>query len=68
MEACIVIAKLVGLLNSQPIDVYKLDCLTTTRYISLDDNTMLELKIDGINKDSTYNVTVMDRHEIATKK
>ena len=68
MEACIVIAQLVGLLNSQPIDVYKLDCLTTTRYISLDDNTMLELKIDGINKDSTYNVTVMDRHEIATKK
>lgn len=57
MEACIVIAKLIGILNSEPVDVYKLHCSSDTYHIILIDNSMKEVQIIKQNKDLTYEIS-----------
>ena len=57
MEACIVIAKLIGILNSEPVDVYKLHCSSDTYHIILIDNSMKEVQIIKQNQDLTYEIS-----------
>ena len=57
MEACIVIAKLIGMLNSEPIDVYKLHCSSDTYHVILIDNSMKEVQIIKQNQDLTYEIS-----------
>lgn len=63
METCIVIAKLMGVLNSQPVDVYKLDCLYTNTYIVIEDKNTIVVDVKSINSDLTYNLSVKDVYE-----
>lgn len=56
METCIVIVKLVGILNSQPIDFYKLDCSETEHSVIIQNQQFVEINIVNINKDLTYNI------------
>ena len=57
MEACIVIAKLIGILNSEPVDVYKLHCSSDTYHVILVDDSMKEVQIIKQNKDLTYEIS-----------
>lgn len=54
METCIVIAKLIGILNSEPIDVYKLHCTSDTYYAVLIDEQLVPVQIVKQNEDLTY--------------
>lgn len=58
MEACIVIAKIIGILNSQPIDVYQLDC-GTAHSVIIQNQEFKEVEILSINSnDFTYNIKI----------
>lgn len=59
MEACIVIAKLIGILNSEPVDVYKLDCSTTSHSVILKNNEFQEVQIINMNKDLSHNIILV---------
>lgn len=54
MEACIVIAKLIRILNSEPIDVYKLHCTSDTYHAVLIDEQLVPVHILKQNEDLTY--------------
>ena len=54
MEACIVIAKLIGILNSEPIDVYRLHCTSDTYHAVLIDEQLVPVQIVKQNEDLTY--------------
>lgn len=54
METCIVIAKLIGILNSKPIDVYKLHCTSDTYHAVLIDEQLIPVYILKQNADLTY--------------
>lgn len=54
--SCIVIAKLVGILYFNKIEVYKLDCGYSNNYIIIKDNEYKEVELININKDLTYNI------------
>ena len=54
MEACIVIAKLIGILNSEPIDVYKLHCTSDIYHAVLIDEQLVPVQIVKQNEDLTY--------------
>ena len=54
MEAYIVIAKLIGILNSEPIDVYKLHCTSDTYHAVLINDQLIPVQIVKQNKDLTY--------------
>lgn len=56
METCIVIAKLIGILNSQPVDFYKLDCGEAAHSVIIQNQQFVEINIVNINKDLTYNI------------
>ena len=61
---CIVIAKLIGILNSDIVvqeskfDVYKLDCQSGTHDVILKNNEFVEVNIIKINPDLTYNIKI----------
>lgn len=57
MEACIVIAKLIGILNSEPIDVYKLHCTSDTYHAVLINDQLVPIQIVKQNKDLTYDIS-----------
>lgn len=57
METCIVIAKLIGMLNSEPVDVYKLHCTLDTYHVILINDSMKEVQIIKQNKDLTYEIS-----------
>lgn len=63
---CIVIAKLIGILNSDIVvqeskfDVYKLDCQSGTHDVILKNNEFVEVHIIKINPDLTYNIKIKD--------
>lgn len=57
MEACIVIAKLIGILNSEPIDVYRLHCTSDTYHAVLINDQLIPVQIVKQNKDLTYVVS-----------
>lgn len=57
METCIVIAKLIGILNSEPVDVYKLHCSSDTYHVILVDDSITEVQILKQNKDLTYEIS-----------
>lgn len=63
---CIVIAKLIGILNSDIVvqeskfDVYKLDCQSGTHDVILKNNELVEVQILKINPDLTYNIKIKD--------
>lgn len=54
METCIVIAKLIGILNSEPIDVYKLHCTSDTYHAVLINEQLVPVHILKQNQDLTY--------------
>lgn len=59
METCIVIAKLIGILNSNPVDLYKLDCGGTEHSVIIQNQEFVEVQIKNINhKDLTYNIVL----------
>mgnify|MGYP003598798191 CR=1 FL=1 len=60
MEACIVIAKLLGILNSEPIDVYKIDCYETSHNVILQNKEFIEVNVLKINSDLSYNIEIKD--------
>ena len=43
MEACIVVAKLIGMLYSEPIDVYKIECSESIHYIIKQEEKIFEV-------------------------
>ena len=43
MEACIVVAKLIGMLYSEPIDVYKIECSESNHYIIKQEEKIFEV-------------------------
>lgn len=56
MEACIVIAKLIGILSTEPntpVNLYKLDCYDSEKFIVLK-GELIEVDIVKINPDLTY--------------
>lgn len=56
MEACIVIAKLIGILSTEPntpVNLYKLDCHDSEKFIVLK-GELIEVDIIKINPDLTY--------------
>lgn len=56
MEACIVIAKLIGILSTEPntpVNLYKLDCYDSEKFIVLK-GELIEVDIIKINPDLTY--------------
>ena len=56
MEACIVIAKLIGILSTEPntpVNLYKLDCHDSEKFIVLK-GELIEVDIVKINPDLTY--------------
>ena len=57
METCIVIAKLIGILNSEPIDVYKLHCTSDTYHAVLINDQLVPIQIVKQNKDLTYDIS-----------
>lgn len=63
VETCVVIAKLIGILNTQPVNVYKLDCMTSNTYIVIEDKSTLVVDVKSINSDLSYNVVVKDVYE-----
>ena len=57
MEACIVIAKLIGILNSEPVDVYKLHCTSDIYHAVLINEQLVPVYILKQNEDLTYVVS-----------
>ena len=57
MEACIVVAKLIGILNSEPIDVYRLHCTSDTYHAVLINDQLIPVQIVKQNKDLTYDIS-----------
>ena len=62
---CIVIAKLIGILNSDVVqeskfDVYKLDCSSSTHSVIIQNDRFVEVDILKINPDLTYNIKIKD--------
>ena len=56
MEACIVIAKLIGILSTEPntpVNLYKLDCYDSEKFIILK-GELIEVDILKINPDLIY--------------
>ena len=43
MEACIVVAKLIGMLYSEQIDVYKIECSESNHYIIKQEEKIFEV-------------------------
>ena len=43
MEACIVVAKLIGMLYSEPIDVYKIECSESNHSIIKQEEKIFEV-------------------------
>lgn len=58
METCIIIFKLVGILNSNPVDLYKLDCGETEHSVIVQNKEFVEVNILGINRNLTYNIEI----------
>lgn len=57
MEACIVIARLVGMLNSTPTDFYQLECFSTeNRYVILKNEELQEVKVQISKNGLSYNI------------
>jgi hypothetical protein len=61
LEACIVVASLVGILNTEPSDkvaLYKADCEHSTKFFIVDNkpNTIREVDIIKINNDLSYTI------------
>lgn len=61
LEACIVIASLVGVLSTEPnnkLVLYKADCQTNDKFFILGStpNTIKEVDIVKINSDTTYTI------------
>ena len=54
MEVCIVIAKLIGILNSEPVDMYKLHCTSDIYYAILINEQLVPVNILKQNEDLTY--------------
>ena len=57
MEACIVIAKLIGILNSEPVDVYKLHCTSDIYHAVLINEQLVPVNILKQNQDLTYTIS-----------
>ncbi len=61
---CIVIAKLIGLLNGdlqnapQKVDFYNLDCGNETRSIIVQNEEFVEIDVLKINKDLSYTIKI----------
>lgn len=56
MKACIVIAKLIGILSTEPntpVNLYKLDCYDSEKFIIIK-GELIEVDIVKINPDLTY--------------
>ena len=43
MEACFVVAKLIGMLYSEPIDVYKIECSESNHHIIKQEEKIFEV-------------------------
>ena len=61
LEACIVVASLVGILSTEPnnkLVLYKADCQTDSKFFILGNtpNTIKEVDIIKINPDTTYTI------------
>lgn len=57
MEVCIVIAKLIGILNSKPVDMYKLHCTSDIYHAVLINEQLVPVNILKQNEDLTYVVS-----------
>ena len=65
LEACIVVASLVGVLSTEPnnkVALYKADCETSNKFFILDNkpNTIREVDIIKINSDLSYTIKLKD--------
>ena len=61
LEACIVVASLVGILSTEPnskVELYKADCQTDSKFFILGSNPNIikEVDIVKINSDTTYTI------------
>lgn len=53
---CIVIAKLIGVLYFNNVDVYKIDCSYSEHFVIIEDDEFKEVEILNINNDLSYNI------------
>lgn len=64
MNNCIVIAKLIGLLNgdlqdiSKKVDFYNLDCGNGTHSVIIQNEEFVEIDVLKINKDLSYTIKI----------
>ncbi len=61
LEACIVVASLIGVLSTEPnsrVDLYKADCQNDSKFFILGNtpNTINEVSILKINSDLSYTI------------
>ncbi len=63
LEACIVIASMVGILNTEPntkVAFYKADCESSTKFFIVDKkpNSISEVDVIKINNDLSYTISL----------
>lgn len=61
LDSCIIIAKLVGILNSDiiesaKVDFYNVDCKNGSYSVMIENTKVVEVNVVKINKDLSYNI------------